>query len=137
MRSIREILDQSSTIAVVGASTDPSKAAHAIPAALQRMGFTIIPVNPSGAEILGVTAVQSLAEVAAPIDIVCVFRPPAQTPAVAEQAVAVGARVLWLQLGIVSADAAQIASTGGLDVVMDKCPMVEAMTRGITKSADG
>jgi predicted CoA-binding protein len=109
------------TIAVVGASADPAKAAYQIPRYLQQQGYRIIPVNPRGGEILGEQVYTTLLDVHEPIDVVDVFRPAAEAPEVARQAVTVGARVLWLQLGIVSDEASQIASDAGLQVVMDRC----------------
>ncbi len=109
------------TIAVVGASADPSKAAHRIPRYLQRQGYRILPVNPRGGELLGEPVARSLAEVEGPVDVVDVFRPAAETPQIARQAVQVGAKVLWLQLGIESQEARQVAEAAGLTVVMDRC----------------
>lgn len=109
------------TIAVVGASADPAKAAYRIPQYLQQQGYRIIPVNPRGGEILGEPVYSTLLDVREPIDVVDVFRPAVEAPEVARQASAIGAKVLWLQLGIVSDEARQIATEGGLQVVMDKC----------------
>jgi predicted CoA-binding protein len=115
------IYRDSKVIAVVGASADESKAANRIPRYLQSQGYDIRPVNPRGGTILGVEAVKSLADVKAPIDIVDVFRPSEEAPEIARQAVAAGAKVLWLQEGISSNEAKSIAETGGLEVVMDRC----------------
>ena len=109
------------TIAVVGASADPAKAAYRIPQYLQQQGYRIIPVNPRGGEILGERVYSTLLEVSEPIDVVDLFRPAVEAPEVARQAAAIGAKVLWLQLGIVSDEARQIATDGGLQVVMDMC----------------
>ena len=109
------------TIAVVGASADPAKAAYRIPQYLQQQGYRIIPVNPRGGEILGEQVYTTLLDVHEPIDVVDVFRPAAEAPEVARQAAAIGAKVLWLQLGIVSDEARQIATEAGLQVVMDRC----------------
>jgi uncharacterized protein len=111
----------SHTIAVVGASADPSKAAYRIPRYLQQQGYRIIPVNPRGGEILGEPVYSTLLDVHEPIDVVDVFRPAAEAPEVARQAAAIGASVLWLQLGILSDEARQIATDAGLQVVMDRC----------------
>jgi len=118
---LREIYAQTKTIAVVGASGDDRKPSFNIPAYLQDVGYRIIPVSPKGGEILGEHVFTSLAEVDVPIDVVDVFRPSEETPDVARQAVAVGAKVLWLQAGISSDEAEKIARDGGLQVVMDKC----------------
>ena len=109
------------TIAVVGASADPAKAAYQIPRYLQQQGYRIIPVNPRGGEILGEHVYTTLLDVHEPIDVVDVFRPAAEAPEVARQAAAIGAKVLWLQLGIISDEARQIATEAGLQVVMDRC----------------
>lgn len=109
------------TIAVVGASADPDKPAHFIPAYLNRLGYRIIPVNPTTGEILGEPTVASLADVAEPVDVVDVFRPAQEAPGIATQAVEIGASTLWLQAGIRSDEAADIADAAGLTVVMDTC----------------
>jgi uncharacterized protein len=109
------------TIAVVGASADPEKAAHRIPEYLQQQGYRIRPVNPRGGELLGEPVATSLAEIDGPVDVVDVFRPSAEAPDIARQAVAVGAKVLWLQLGVASDEAQRIAEDAGLTVVMDTC----------------
>jgi predicted CoA-binding protein len=118
---LREIYAATKTIAVVGASNDESKAAHNIPRYLQRQGYRIVPVNPRGGEILGEPAFASLTDVDVPVDVVDVFRPSDETPDIARDAVTIGAKVLWLQLGIESEEAARIAGEGGLTVVMNKC----------------
>jgi hypothetical protein len=118
---LKRIYADTRTIAVVGASGSEEKAAHTIPRYLQRNGFRVIPVNPRGGEILGEKVYEKLADVPEPIDVVDVFRPSEETPGVAEQAVAAGAKVLWLQEGISSDEAERIATEGGLDVVMDRC----------------
>jgi uncharacterized protein len=121
MDELRRIYEETKTIAVVGASGDQTKAAHTIPRYLQREGFRIIPVNPKGGEILGEKVYERLEDVPEPIDVVDVFRPSEETPAVARDAVKVGAKALWLQEGISSEEAERIASEGGLKVVMDRC----------------
>jgi len=123
---MEEILTQSHTIAVVGASSNDEKAAHRIPLALQGMGYRIIPVNPHAETLFGEVVHRSLRTIEEPIDIVDVFRPSDQTPDVARQAVAVGARAVWLQLGIASDEARQIAESAGLDFIENHCLMVEA-----------
>jgi predicted CoA-binding protein len=109
------------TIAVVGASADPMKPAHAIPRYLQSQGYHILPVNPRGGELLGERVFRSLAEIDVPVDVVDVFRPAEEAPEVARQAIAIGADVLWLQLGIESDDAQRLAEAAGLTVVMNRC----------------
>jgi len=109
------------TIAVVGASADESKAGHQVPRYLQRQGYRILPVNPRGGELLGEHVFRSLAEIDVPVDVVEVFRPAQEAPEIARQAIAIGAKVLWLQVGIVSEEARQIAEAAGLTVVMNRC----------------
>jgi L-cysteine/cystine lyase len=121
MEELRELYGSMKTIAVVGCSTDPTKAANYIPRYLRTYGYTIVPVNPRQTELLGVRCYPSLTDVDAPVDVVQVFRPPAEAPEIAADAVAIGARCLWLQLGIRSDEAARVAREGGLMVVMDRC----------------
>jgi uncharacterized protein len=118
---LRAIYRDTHTIAVVGASRDPDKAAHRIPIYLQSQGYRVIPVNPRGGELFGETVRASLADINEPIDVVDVFRPSNETPDIARAAVAAGARVLWLQKGIANDEARAIAEAGGLVVVMDRC----------------
>jgi predicted CoA-binding protein len=118
---IRRIYADTKTIAVVGASPDPGKYANAVPAYLQGQGYRIIPVNPRYSEVLGETSYPTLLDIPEPVDVVDVFRPAAETPEIAENAVAIGASVLWLQLGIVSEKAGRVALDGGLEFVMDNC----------------
>jgi uncharacterized protein len=118
---LREIYGRVKTIAVVGASSDPSKAAFAIPRYLKSQGFRIIPVNPKGGEILGEQVRTSLAEIDEPVDAVDVFRPAEETPDIARQAVAIGAKVLWLQEGIHSDEAQKIAEDARLTFVSNRC----------------
>lgn len=119
--TIRTILETSQTIAVVGASSNPDKSSYEIMKGLLAAGFTVIPVNPTETEVLGQRAYGSLEEIPESVDIVDVFRRPEQTPEIADAAVKIGARVLWLQTGIVSEEAATRARAGGLEVVMDEC----------------
>jgi predicted CoA-binding protein len=128
-----QILRDFRTIAVVGLSRDPSKAAHAIPARMQRAGFRVIPVNPFVSEVLGEKAYAKLADVPLGVEVVLVFRPSADAAEVAKQAVAIGAKALWLQQGIVSDEARQIAQAAGLLYVEDRCMGVERAVHGITK----
>ncbi|MBO9598887.1 MAG: CoA-binding protein [Cohnella sp.] len=122
---IKQILQDANNIAVVGLSDDPSKTSHMVSEAMQLKGYRIIPVNPNATTILGEKCYASLAEVPDPIDIVNVFRRPEHTPQVAKDAVAAGAKVLWLQLGIANDETAAIAEEGGLTVIMDRCIKVE------------
>jgi len=115
------IFANTTTIAVVGASGDPAKPAHQIPRYLQRQGYRIIPVNPRGGELYGEPVARSLAEVDGPVDVVDVFRPSEETPEIAREAAEIGAKVLWLQLGIESEEARKLAESAGLTVVMNRC----------------
>ena len=133
MDQIEEILRDSDTIAVVGMSDDPFKPAHSVPAAMLQAGFRVIPVNPHHEEILGLKVYPRLEDVPDPIDLVNVFRRPQFTPEVARQAVAVGAKALWLQTGIASREAREIAESAGLKYVEDRCIRTERSYYGITK----
>jgi predicted CoA-binding protein len=119
--SPKEILEYAKTVAVVGASRDPGKPSGHIPYLLKHRGFRVIPVNPNTAEILGEPTYALLLDIAEPVDVVDVFRPAVEAPAIAEQAVAIGARALWLQLGIKSDEARSIAEAAGLDYVENLC----------------
>jgi predicted CoA-binding protein len=118
---LRRILGTTRTIAMVGASSNPAKPSHEIMKGLLAAGLTVIPVNPAETEVLGQPAYGSLEEIPGPVDVVNVFRRPEQTPEIADTAVTMGAKVLWLQTGIVSEEAARRARAGGLEVVMDRC----------------
>jgi predicted CoA-binding protein len=118
---IIKVYEDTKTIAVVGASTDESKPSHRIPKYLQSQGFRIIPVSPKGGEIFGEKAYTALSEIPDAVDVVDVFRPAEETPQIARDAVAIGAKVLWLQSGIANDEAEEIAEAGGLKVVMDRC----------------
>lgn len=118
---LKKIYADTKTIAVVGVSGDESKASNRIPRYLQSQGYRIIPVSPKGGEILGETVYKTLAEIPEPVDVVDVFRPAEEAPGVARDAVAIGAKVLWLQSGIESEEAEKIGEEGGLTVVMDRC----------------
>jgi predicted CoA-binding protein len=121
MNELLEIYRRARTIAVVGASASRGKAAHAIPAYLQSQGYRIVPVNPRGGEILGERAYPSLCEVDLPVDVVDVFRPPEEAVAVARDAIAVGADVLWFQPGTHTEEAVRLARDAGLTVVAERC----------------
>jgi predicted CoA-binding protein len=109
------------TIAVVGASNDPTKAAHVIPAYLQSQGYRILPVNPRGGEILGEPVATSLTDLPVPVDVIDVFRPAAEAAAIATDAVAVGPAVLWFQPGTDTDEAVAIATAAGITVVTGRC----------------
>ena len=116
-----ELLTTAETIAMVGASSNPDKPAHGIMQKLQTVGYRVIPVNPRETEVLGERAYASLGQIPVHVDIVDVFRRPEDTPAIADEAVKIGAKALWLQQGIVNEEAAAKARSGGLIVVMDAC----------------
>ena len=125
----RDILTRTRSIAVVGCSATPGKDAHEIPLFLLQQGYEVYPVNPSGAEIFGKPSYKTLADVPRPIDLVNVFRPADETPAIARQAADLRARALWLQLGIRHPDARRIAEDAGMDYVEDRCIRTEARAR--------
>lgn len=133
MDNTERILRDFRSIAVVGSSRDPTKAAHAIPARLQRAGFRIIPVNPHVSSLLGEKSYASLADVPFGVEVVLVFRPSAEAAAVAKAAVAIGAKALWLQQGIVSDEARSLADAANMLYVEDRCMGVERAVHGITK----
>jgi len=118
---IRQLLATASTIAVVGASSNPDRSSNGIMGRLLQLGYRVIPVNPNETTVLGQKAYASLVDVPVPIDIVDVFRRAEHTPAIADEAVKVRAKALWLQEGVTNEDAAARASAGGLTVVMDAC----------------
>jgi predicted CoA-binding protein len=120
-QDLLRIYEQTKTIAVVGASASGHKAAHVIPSYLPSQGYRIIPVNSKGGEILGEHVYPSLVEIDAPVDVVDVFRPPAEAETIARQAIAIGADVLWFQPGTHSTEAIQLAADTGLSVVAGRC----------------
>jgi uncharacterized protein len=132
---VEQILTRYDTIAVVGASRSPAKAAHYVPAHMQEHGWRIIPVNPHADVILGEPVFRTLRDVPEQVGLVDVFRPPARTPDVARQAVAAGATGLWLQLGIASAEARAIAEEAGLLYVEDRCLIIEQRRLGLDAPA--
>jgi uncharacterized protein len=118
---LRALLTGAKTIAMVGASASEDRPSHGIMKKLLAAGYRVIPVNPNEREVLGQRAFAALTDIGEPVDIVNVFRRPEYTPEIADQAVAIGARALWLQSGIVNEDAAARARAGGLIAVMDEC----------------
>jgi len=125
MRTPQQILAEARTIAVVGASPKPWRPSHQVMGYLLGAGYRVIPVRPRDCdEVLGVPCVASLAEISEPIDLVDVFRRPEFTAGVARESVAAGAGALWLQSGIVSAEARAIAEEAGLDYVENACTNV-------------
>ena len=122
---ILRILRQTKTIAVVGLSSRRERAGYYVPAYLQRQGYRIIPINPHLAEALEETAYPDLAAVPEPIDLVLIFRQSEAVPPFVSEAIRLGAKAVWLQLGIVHTGAAAEAEVAGLGVVMDRCMLVE------------
>ncbi|MGW5522019.1 CoA-binding protein [Gordonia sp. NPDC003950] len=129
---VEKILSTYDTITVVGASANPHKPANEVPALMQDKGWRIIPVNPTATEIVGERVYPTLADVPEQVGFVDVFRPSADAPEIARQAVAAGAGALWLQLGITSPEARQIAEGAGLLYVEDRCLKIEQARTGIT-----
>ena len=120
-KEMKEILLTTKTIASVGLSGNPQKESYGIVAYLKEQGYTIIPVNPTATEILGEKSYPDLESVPVKIDVVQVFRKPEDVPPVVEDAIKVGAKVVWMQEGIVNEEAAKRAREAGLQVVMDAC----------------
>ena len=134
-RSSHEILASARTIAVVGASRDPDKAGGSVPEGLQRRGYRIIPINPYAETLFGEKVYRSLLDVPDQIDLVDVFRPSSDAPEIARQAAAVGAKALWLQEDIRSAEARRIAESAGMEFVEDECTAVVASLYRLRRSA--
>jgi len=129
---LRDILTSVKTIAVVGWSPKPDRPSHGVAAFLKRRGYRVIPVNPgqAGQEALGETVVATLAE-AGPVDMVDIFRRSEEAGAVADEAVRLGAKVVWMQLGVVDEAAASRARAAGVQVVMNRCPAIEIPRLGV------
>ena len=123
--AIQRVLFDAKTIAIVGLSNNPLRASNFVGFYLQRHGYHIIPVNPREPEILGERSYASLRDIPVPVDIVDVFRAPAALPAIARDAVAIGAKCLWCQFSVINEEGARIAEAGGLTVIMDRCLKVE------------
>ena len=130
---LRDILTSARTIAVVGASPRRERPSHGVMAYLQRRGYRTIPVNPfaAGGTINGETVYASLAEVPEPIDMVDIFRRPEAAGAIVDAAIAVGAKIVWMQLGVRDDAAAARAEANGLKVVMNRCPAIEIPRLGL------
>lgn len=123
--TIKHILETAQTIAVVGLSSDESRAGYYVPAYLQEHGYRIIPVNPYLDDALGEKAYPDLKSVPEPVDLVLIFRRPEAVPPFVGDAIDIGAKAVWMQLGIVNRPAAERARAAGLEVVMDACMLVE------------
>jgi len=122
---IQRILQRCRTLAVVGLSAEAHRPSYFAAKYMLEHGYRIVPVNPKYPSILGQRCFPSLEAIDHPVDMVDVFRRPQDTPAIAEQAVAIGAKVLWLQLGVINEQARTIAAAGGLEVVQDRCVKIE------------
>lgn len=134
--ALRALLVEATTVAVVGASNNPAKASYSVMQRIASYGYRVVPINPKETEVLGQPAYPTLAAARAAVgklDIVDVFRRAEETPAIASEAVAVGARCFWLQSGIINAEAAARAQAGGLSVVMDLCLGVELPLLGVPR----
>ncbi|HUP40940.1 MAG TPA: CoA-binding protein [Vicinamibacterales bacterium] len=123
--AIQRVLFKAKTIAIVGLSPNELRASYFVGYYMKRHGYRVIPVNPREKEILGETSYKSLLDVTVPVDIVNVFRAPDALPAIAEDAVKIGAGSLWCQFGVINEDGARIAEDGDVPVIMDRCLKVE------------
>ena len=123
--TIQRVLHTAKTIAIVGLSNNELRASYFVGYYLKRHGYRVIPVNPRESEILGETCYPSLLDVPVPVDIVNVFRAPDALPAIAAEAVTIGAGALWCQFGVINEEGARIAEDGGVTVIMDRCLKVE------------
>ncbi|HYP09785.1 MAG TPA: CoA-binding protein [Bryobacteraceae bacterium] len=121
MPDTTEILRKYKTIAVVGLSNNPMRPSHGVSEYMQQHGYRIIPVNPGHSQILGEKSYRTLEEIPEPVEIVNIFRRSEMTPPVVDSAIAIGAKVVWMQQGIEHEEAAEKARAAGLDVVMDTC----------------
>ena len=122
---IRFALEETRTWAVVGCSPDPGRDSHRIAAMLQRRGFRVIPVNPAESEILGERCFASVRDIPEPVDVVDVFRRSSEAGAHVDEAIEIGARGVWLQLGVIDEAAVARARAAGLRAVVDRCPAIE------------
>jgi uncharacterized protein len=121
LSELAQILKAHKTVAVVGLTDKPDRPSHSVPAYLQQQGYRIIPVNPTIDETLGERAYPSLTEVPESVDVVQIFRRSEDVPPVVDEAITIGAKVVWMQAGIINEEAAQKARAAGLQVVMDTC----------------
>ncbi|CAN5213022.1 MAG: CoA-binding protein [Pyrinomonadaceae bacterium] len=128
--TIKRILDECRTVAVVGLSSDPMRPSNSVSAYIKRQGYRVIPVNPNETEVLGEQAYPSLSDVPEPIDLVDIFRRSSEAGAAVDEAIRVGAKAVWLQEGVIDRAAAQRAADAGLLVVMDRCWLKEHLRYG-------
>ncbi|RYY42543.1 MAG: CoA-binding protein [Sphingomonadales bacterium] len=136
---IKALLDGARTIALVGASDRPDRPSYRVMAMLQDHGYRVIPVNPqiTGEHLHGEFVFRELAQIGEPIDIVDIFRRPIAAGEAVDEAIAVGAKAVWMQLSVINEDAAARAEAAGLTVVMDRCPAIEIPRLGVSKIAQG
>lgn len=134
---IKDLLDTARTIAMVGASDRPDRPSYEVMATLQAHGYRVIPVNPqiTGEHVHGEFVFRELAQLGDSIDIVDIFRRPQAAGEAVDQAIAIGAKAVWLQLGVINEEAAARAEAAGLKVVMDRCPAIEIPRLGVTRIA--
>ena len=134
---IRALLESARTIAMIGASDRPERASHEVMATLQAHGYRVIPVNPqiTGEHVHGEFVFRALEQIGEPIDIVDIFRNAAAAGEAVDEAIAAGARAVWMQLGVVNDEAAARAEAAGLKIVMDRCPAIELRRLGIAPIA--
>lgn len=125
MEEMERILRESKTIAMVGLSANPARDSHHVAEYLMQVGYRVIPVNPTVDQVLGEKAYPSLRDVPVPIDLVDIFRRPEDVLPIVEEAIAVGAKAIWMQLGVINEEAAERARQAGLPVVMNHCTLVE------------
>lgn len=123
--TIKAVLATPQTVAVVGCSPNPERDSHRIARLLQARGHRVVPVNPGHREILGETCYVSLRDIPAPVDMVDIFRRSEQVAPIVDEAIEVGAKIVWMQLGVIDERAAIKAQNAGLTVVMDRCPAIE------------
>lgn len=122
---IKLLLSEAKTIAVVGLSDNPARTSYAVSKEMQSRGYRILPVNPNAKEVLGEKSFSTLLELNEPVDIVNIFRRSEEVLPIAEQAVQIKPRAIWMQLGVVNEEAAQLAHEHGIEVIMDRCIKVE------------
>ena len=123
--AIRKILSENKTVAIVGLSDKPDRDSFKVAQYLQEQGYTVIPVNPARAEILGEKSYPDLASIGSPVDIVDIFRNIEAVPGIVEEAISIGAKVVWMQLGLAHNESARKAAAAGLEVVQSKCIKIE------------